>query len=154
MIPVATKNTFSPVTRSSVVRTRSRSWPASIARCRSSSSLGHSLPWIVPPRHFTAHAEMMPSGVPPMPSSRSTPVPSRSARIEPATSPSEISLIRAPVSRISLMMPSCRGRSRITTVTSSGADRLALATRRMFTDTGALMSTKSAASGPVTSLSM
>lgn len=62
--------------------------------------------------------------------------------------------MRAPVSRTSSMRPACRGRSRMTTVTSSGVDRLALATRRMFTDTGALMSTKSAASGPVTSLSM
>ena len=52
MIPVATKNTLSPHTRSSVVRTLSRSCPASIARCRSSSSLGHSLPWMVPPRHL------------------------------------------------------------------------------------------------------
>ncbi len=42
----------------------------------------------------------------------------------------------------------------MTTVTSSAAMPLALATRRMFTETGALMSTKSAASGPVTSLSM
>ena len=68
----------------------------------------------------------MPSGVPPMPSSRSTPVPSRTAMIEPATSPSEMNLIRAPVSRISLTMPSWRGRSRMTTVTSSGVDALGL----------------------------
>lgn len=65
-----------------------------------------------------------------------------------------MNLIRAPVSRISLTIPSWRGRSRMTTVTSSGDDLFALATRRMLTETGALMSTKSAASGPVTSLSM
>ncbi len=47
------------------------------ARCRSSSSLGHSSPWIAPPMHFTAQAAMTPSGVPPMPSSRSMPAPRR-----------------------------------------------------------------------------
>ena len=44
----------------------------------------------------------MPSGVPPTPSSRSMPVPSRAAMIAPATSPSVISLIRAPAARTSL----------------------------------------------------
>ncbi len=39
---------------------------------------------------------MIPSGVPPMPSSRSTPVPSRAAAMAPATSPSVMNLIRAP----------------------------------------------------------
>ena len=43
-----------------------------------------------------AQAAMMPSGVPPMPSSRSMPVPARAAMIAPATSPSVMSLIRAP----------------------------------------------------------
>ena len=45
----------------------------------------------------------MPSGVPPMPSRRSTPVSGRAAMIAPATSPSEMSLIRAPVARTSSM---------------------------------------------------
>ena len=81
--------------------TRSRSWPASMAFCRSSSSLGQSLPWSAPPMHLSAQAAMMPSGVPPMPSSRSTPVPSRAAAMAPATSPSVMNLIRAPASRTS-----------------------------------------------------
>ena len=69
---------------------------------------------------------MMPSGVPPMPSSRSTPVPSRAAMIAPATSPSAMNLIRAPASRTSLTRPSWRGRSRMTTVTSSARGLLRL----------------------------
>jgi hypothetical protein len=40
------------------------------------------------------------------------------------------------------------------TVTSSGAPPLALATARTFSAVGAVMSTTSAASGPVTSFSM
>ena len=52
--------------------------------------------------HLIAHAVMMPSGVPPMPSIRSMPVFSRTAMIAPATSPSVMNLIRAPVSRTSL----------------------------------------------------
>ena len=84
-----------------MTRTRSRSWPASSAFCRSSSSLGHSRPWMTPPRVLMAQAAMMPSGVPPMPTSRSMPVPSRAAMMAPATSPSVMNLIRAPVDRIS-----------------------------------------------------
>jgi hypothetical protein len=109
------------------------------------------MPWIVPPRHFSAQAAMMPSGVPPMPSIRSIPVPSRAAMIAPATSPSVISLIRAPATRTSLMSSSCRGRSRMTTVTSCGEQALARATAAMLAAAGALTSTAPAASGPVTS---
>ena len=69
---------------------------------------------------------MMPSGVPPMPSSRSMPVPSRAAMIAPATSPSTMNLIRAPVARISSASCSCRGRSSSTTATSSGLTALGL----------------------------
>ena len=39
-----------------------------------------SRPWITPPTHFIAQAAMIPSGVPPMPSRRSMPVPARSRR--------------------------------------------------------------------------
>ena len=91
---------------------------------------------MTPSRHFIAQAAMMPSGVPPMPSSRSMPVPSRAAMIAPATSPSVMNLIRAPVARISSTSSSCRGRSSTTTVTSSGLVPLALATWWMFSATG------------------
>ncbi len=47
--------------------TRSRSWPRSMARCRSSSSLGARVAWISPPMQRIAAAVMMPSGVPPIP---------------------------------------------------------------------------------------
>ena len=121
---------------------------------RSASSRGASRPWMTPPRHLIAHAEMMPSGVPPTPSSRSMPVPSRAAMIAPATSPSVISLIRAPAARTSAMSCSCRGRSRMTTVTSCVEQPLARATARMLSLGVASMSTTSAAVGPVTSLDM
>ena len=51
----------------------------------------------------------MPSGVPPMPSSRSMPVSGRAAMIAPATSPSLMNLIRAPVARISSTSCAWRG---------------------------------------------
>ena len=110
-MPVATKKQSSPVTSWSVVRmvSGSRSWPASRARCRSSSSLGHSRAWITPPMHFIAHAAMMPSGVPPTPSSRSTPVSGRAAMIAPATSPSRMYLMRAPVCADLLDQPGVAG---------------------------------------------
>jgi hypothetical protein len=87
-MPVATKKTLSLRTRSSVLSTASRSSPAAAALRNSLFFCGHSLAWIVPPRHFTAQAVMIPSGVPPMPSSRSTPVPAEQAITAPATSPS------------------------------------------------------------------
>ena len=86
--------------------------------------------------HFIAQAAMIPSGVPPMPSSRSTPLPGRAAEIAPATSPSTMNLIRAPVARISSTSAWCRGRSSSTTVTSEGLVPLALATWWMFSATG------------------
>ncbi len=88
--PVAATKTSSPSTRSSAVRTWSRSNPPSSRRCRSSSDRGHSLPCIAPPRHLIAAAEMTPSGVPPIPMSRSTPVPGWAAAIAGATSPSRM----------------------------------------------------------------
>src|SRR5207248_1989744 len=149
VIPVAAKNTSSEDTRSSVVSTRSRSCPASSAFWRSSSSRGASWPWMTPPRHFSAHSAMMASGVPPMPSSRSMPVPSRAAMIAPATSPSVIRWILAPVSRTCAISFSCRGRSRMTTVTSCGEHALALATAAILAAGDAVMSTMPAAAGPV-----
>ena len=109
---------------------------------------------MTPPRHLSAQAAMIASGVPPMPSSRSIPVPSRAAMIAPATSPSVIRWIRAPVSRTCVISSWCRGRSRMTTVTSCGTHPLALATAAMLAAGGAVMSTTSAAAGPVASLDM
>ena len=79
-------------------RGRSR---ASTSALRSSSSRGQSFPWIAPPRHLIAAAEITPSGVPPMPISMSTPVPAVAAAIDGATSPSVISAPSRPASRSS-----------------------------------------------------
>ena len=51
--------------------------------------------------HFSAAAAMTPSGVPPIPHSRSTGVSRLAASIAADTSPSEMSRTRAPASRIS-----------------------------------------------------
>ncbi len=56
--------------------------------------------------------------------------------IAPATSPSVMNLILAPVSRICSAIDSCRGRSSSTTVTSAGFEPFALATWWMFSATG------------------
>jgi succinate dehydrogenase / fumarate reductase iron-sulfur subunit len=126
--PVAEKKTSSPLTRSSVVstgrgRSRRRSPPG--ARRRRAATAGRCS---APPMHLSAQAEMTPSGVPPMPHSRSTPVPSRAPAIAPATSPSVMRRIRAPASRISWMPSSWRGRSSMTTITSRTSQPLRLAT--------------------------
>ena len=81
-------------------------------------------------------------------------MPGRAAEIAPATSPSETKWIRAPVRRISLTSDACRGRSSTHTVTSPTSVCLALATRRMFSATGAPRSITSAASGPTASFSI
>ena len=99
VIPVAAKNTSLPDTRSSVVSTRSGSSPPSRSCSRSSSVRGASRPWIAPPMHFNAAAAMTPSGVPPIPSSRSTPERGAAAEIAPSTSPSVIRNTRAPTFR-------------------------------------------------------
>jgi hypothetical protein len=104
--------------------------------------------------HLSAQAAMIPSGVPPMPRIRSTPVPSRAAAIALATSPSVMNLMRAPAARTSSTSCACRGRSRMQTVTSPTELFFAFATRRMFSATGTVMSTTSAAAGPVASFSM
>ena len=97
-------------------------------------------------------AELFP--VPPVPSITSTPVPSRHAAIAPATSPSRIMRVRAPVARISSTSSWCRGRSSTHTVSWLVFTPLALATRCRFCLTGSRRSTMSAASGPTTSFSM
>ena len=66
----------------------------------------------------TALQSRSPSGVPPMPIIISAAAPALATSMAAATSPSDMSLMRHPVSRHSLMMASCLGRSRMTTVTS------------------------------------
>ncbi len=61
--------------------------------------------------HFTAAAEMTPSGVPPMPHRRSTGRSWLTATRTALTSPSEMSRTRAPASRMAAMPSSWRGRS-------------------------------------------
>ena len=67
-------------------------------------------------------------------------MPSRAAVMAPATSPSDRRWTRAPVFRTRSTTSSCRGRSRIITVTSLIASRLARATILMFVSIGAVMS--------------
>ena len=114
--PVAAKKTSSPPQRSSVNRILERSYPSAKALSRSpNSSRGASRPWMDPPRHLRAAAATTPSGVPPIPSITSTGLPGRAVSIAPATSPSEIRRMRAPVARTWRMSSACRGRSRMQT---------------------------------------
>ncbi len=86
---------------------------------------------MLPPMHLSAAAAITPSGVPPMPSRMSTGVPSLATSIAAPTSPSLMSRMRTPASRHSRMMSACRGRSRMTAVTSlSHQDRRSLTARR------------------------
>ena len=68
--------------------------------------------------HFSAAAAITPSGVPPMPRRMSVPAPGHPVAMAPATSPSEMRRIRAPVARTSATRASWRGRSRMTAVRS------------------------------------
>ena len=151
---MATKKQLSPVTRSSVCSTRSRSCPAASAFARSSSSRGQSFACIAPPMHLSAQAAVMPSGVPPMPISTSTSDSPRAAAMAPAMSPSEMNRMPAPTRRISRTSPSCRGRSRTQTVTSATSVSLTSAIRRRLSATPALMSIASAYAGPTAIFSM
>ena len=53
--------------------------------------------------HLRAAAASTPSGVPPIPKRMSVPAPGQPVAMAPATSPSVMSRIRAPVERTSLM---------------------------------------------------
>ncbi len=76
--------------------------------------------------HLIAAAEMTPSGVPPIPHSRSTGELSLTASSAALTSPSRISRTRAPASRTSRIISWWRSRSSITTITSRISRALAL----------------------------
>ena len=82
--------------------------------------------------HLRAAAAITPSGVPPMPRRMSAPDSVHAVAMAPATSPSVISRMRAPVERTSSIRSAWRGRSRITAVTSRTDSPLASATARML----------------------
>jgi len=106
--------------------------------------------------HFSAEAASTPSGAPPAPMYMSIPVSSASAQwITPATSPSVISRIAAPVERTSAISSSWRGRSRMHTVMSSSRQPRARA-RARTRSAGAMsrLTTSSGYPGPIASLSM
>ena len=108
-----------------------------------------------PCRHLTAHAARTPSVEPPEPISTSLPVTCCIAAVmAPATSPPEISEIRAPTSRTCSMIGRLRSRSRMITVRSRGWWPSALAIRRRFHSTGMSMSITPRARRPTTSFSM
>jgi hypothetical protein len=94
-----------------------------------------------------------PSGAPPIPITAWTPVPCTAQLIAADTSPSEMSLIRAPVPRTSAIRSAWRGRSRMITVMSETLRRSASAIRWQFSAGGFVMSTQPAATGPTASLS-
>ena len=104
--------------------------------------------------HFIAQATMMPSGVPPMPMSMSTELPSVAVATAPATSPSMIRRTLAPAARISAMRSAWRGRSRTQTVRSPTSMFLASATDRTFHSVDLDRSILPTASGPTAILRM
>ena len=104
--------------------------------------------------HLIAAAEMTPSGVPPTPHSRSTGERSLTACSAAETSPSGMSITRAPASRIALMPSSWRGRSSTTTITSPTSTPLRSATRATVSPIGRSRSSTSATSRLPASFSM
>ena len=97
---------------------------------------------------------MTPSGVPPMPTSRSTPVSGQAVAMAPATSPSVISRIRAPVLRTAAINSACRGRSRMATARSRTEVPLDLATASRLCSMDWVMSMHPADAAPTASFSM
>ena len=118
MTPVAAKNTSSPETRSSVMQhpvevvAQVERGAALVVVARPEAALDRAAEALEPAAAIT------PSGVPPMPNSTSMPELRQATEIAPATSPSWMSLMRAPASRHSRMMSAWRSRSRMTAVTS------------------------------------
>ena len=98
---------------------------------------GHSCPWNSPPRQVSAAALITPSAAPPMPIARWSFVPRIADEIAAVTSPSWISLMRAPVARISSIRSSWRSRSSTIAVMSIGVRPNASAIAWMLSETGA-----------------
>ena len=101
-----------------------------------------------------AAAESTPSGVPPIPQSRSTPASAETANSAAETSPSLMKRIRAPASRICLTPSSWRGRSSMITVTSPTDLPLRSATLAITSPSGSVEAEQSAISGPPAIFSM
>ena len=97
---------------------------------------------------------MTPSGVPPIPNNTSAPDCVHAVAMAPATSPSVINRMRAPLDRTSSIRSPWRGRSRITAVTSRTDSPLASAMARRLSVTDCSRLTLPAASGPTASFSM
>ena len=93
--------------------------PCSRARSISPRVVGQSCACISPPRQRRAAAVSTAWRVPPIPIARWSFVPRIAAEIEAVTSPSWISLMRAPATRISSIRSWWRGRSRTIVVTSA-----------------------------------
>src|SRR6266487_952749 len=152
--PVAATIT-SPGERSSVVKICSRSSsPYSRASSISLRVVGHSWACNSPPRQRSAAAAITAWRVPPIPIARWSLVPRIAAEIDAVTSPSWISLIRAPAARISSIRSWWRGRSRTIVVTSLTLRPKASAIPRMFSATGRRRSIAARARGPTASLRM
>ena len=101
-----------------------------------------------------AAAEITPSGVPPIPHSRSTGEFSLTASSEAETSPSVIRRTRAPASRTWCMASWWRSRSSITTITSRMSRFLRSAISASVSASGRSRSSRSAMSGPPAIFSM
>ena len=124
--------------------------PTSCARRISVRDSGHSWAWISPPRHCSAAAEMTPWDEPPMPTARWSLVPRMATSTVAVMSPSAITLMRAPASRISAIRSSWRGRSSTTAVMSATLRPNASATASRFSETLRLRSITPFATGPTT----
>ena len=97
---------------------------------------------------------MIPSGEPPMPTSRSMPESGQAVEMAAGASPCGIRRMRAPASRTSAMTSLCRSRSRITTVSSLTVSPFAFATPSRFSVIDLVMSMAPIASGPTAIFSM
>ena len=101
-----------------------------------------------------AAAEMTPSGVPPIPHSKSTGERSVTASSAAETSPCAISRTRAPAARIAFTPSAWRGRSSTTTITSPISQPLRWAISASVSGSGRSRSSKSAISGEPAIFSM
>ena len=115
-----------------------------MAAFRSSSFRGHSRPNSCPPMHLIEAAEITPSGVPPIPHSRSTGDSSCTASRAAETSPCSMNLIRAPTRRISATASLWRSRLSIITVTSRTSVPFSLATSSRVSASGRSRSSRCA----------
>src|SRR5579884_1922835 len=146
--PVATTIT-SCGARSSIVKTRSVSAiPWARASSISARRVGHSCACSSPPRQRSAAAARTACRVPPIPIARWSFVPRTAALIDAVTSPSWISLIRAPAARISSIRSWWRGRSSTIAVMSLTMRPNASAIARMLSPTGLVSSIFPRAGGP------